>query len=34
MGDDLLEKGREIQERLWPEMRGGTGQRALTTPSL
>jgi 4-carboxymuconolactone decarboxylase len=26
MGDDLLERGREIQERLWPQMRGGGGR--------
>ena len=26
MGDELLDRGREIQERLWPQMRGGGGR--------
>jgi len=26
MGDELLETGREIQERLWPQMRAGGGR--------
>ena len=26
MGDELLERGREIQKRLWPQMRGGGGR--------
>jgi 4-carboxymuconolactone decarboxylase len=26
MGDELLERGREIQERLWPQMRDGGGR--------
>jgi 4-carboxymuconolactone decarboxylase len=26
MGDELLEKGRDIQERLWPQMRARTGR--------
>jgi alkylhydroperoxidase/carboxymuconolactone decarboxylase family protein YurZ len=26
MGDELLEGGRAIQERLWPQMRAGTGR--------
>jgi 4-carboxymuconolactone decarboxylase len=25
MGDELLERGREIQVRLWPQMRAGAG---------
>jgi 4-carboxymuconolactone decarboxylase len=30
MGDELLERGREIQGRLWPQLRAGTGSFPAT----